>query len=108
MAHFLYLGRQKLKTQKLASRLNLSTTFEVLGGLGESGWRLSWAILARSWAILGDLGLKLGPSRQDVRTKMAKMSQDRRTWEQNGWLKATRYGKGQCVLMAFERASGGA
>ena len=60
-------------------------------GLGASGWTLlglSWGILARSWAILGDLGVKLGPCWQDVGTKMAKMSQDRRTWEENGWLKA--------------------
>ena len=52
-------------------------------GLGGSGWRLlglSWGILARSWAILGDLGVKMGPFWQDVGTKMAKMSQDRRTW----------------------------
>ena len=65
--------------------------FRVLGG---SGWRLlglSWGILARSWAILGDLGGKLGPYWQDVGTKMAKMSQDRLTWEENGWLWATRY-----------------
>ena len=61
-------------------------TFSSLGG---SGWRLlglSWGILARSWAILGDLGVKLGPCWQHVGTKMAKMSQDRRTWEQNEWL----------------------
>ena len=39
------------------------------------GWYLE-----RSWqgAILGDLGLKLGPCWLDVGTKMAKMSQDRR------------------------------
>ena len=58
-------------------------------GLGESGWRLlgrSWGILARSWAILGDLGVKLGPCWQHVGTTMAKMSQDRRTWGENGWL----------------------
>ena len=68
-------------------------TFSSLGG---SGWRLlglSWGILARSWAILGDLGVKLGPCWQHVGTKMAKMSQDRRTWEQNGWLKAMRYAR---------------
>ena len=58
-------------------------------GLGGSGWRLlelSWGILARSWAILGDLGVKMGPFWQDVGTKMAKMSQDGRTWEENEWL----------------------
>ena len=53
MANFLDLGREKLKTQKLVSRLDGSTTFVVLGGLGASGWRLLEA-------ILGDLGQKLG------------------------------------------------
>ena len=58
-------------------------------GLGGSCWRLlglSWGVLARSWGVLGDLGLNLGPFWQHVGTKMAKMSQDRRTWEENGWL----------------------
>ena len=58
-------------------------------GVGGSGWRLlglSWGILATSWTILGDLGVKMGPSWQHVGPKMAKMSQDRRTWRANGWL----------------------
>ena len=87
-----------------------------LGHFGGSWGRslqlvLSWGVLARSWAILGDLGLKLGPSWQQVGIKMPKMSQDRRTWEENWWLKAMRYargGKGWWVLVAFGRASGGA
>ena len=64
-------------------------------GLGGSGWRLSglsWGILARSWAILGDLGVKSGPSWHHVGGKMAKMSEDMRTWGENGWLKATNGG----------------
>ena len=62
---------------------------------------LSWAILAASWAMLADVGVKLGvswlilgdwtvklgPSWQDVGTKMPKMSQDRPTWEENWSLK---------------------
>ena len=61
-------------------------------GLGGSGWRLSglsWGILARSWASLSDLGVKLGPCWQHVGRKMAKMGHDMRTWGENGWLKAT-------------------
>ena len=80
-------------------------------GLGGSGWRLlglSWGILARSWAILGDLGVKMVPFWEDVETKMAKMSQDRRTWEENGWLKATRDGAGRWLPVASGRTSGGA
>ena len=50
--------------------------FRVLGGVVGGSWGLSWGILARSWAILGDLGVKMGPSWQDVGTTMAKMSQD--------------------------------
>ena len=64
-------------------------------GVGGSGWRLlglSWGILATSWTILGDLGVKMGPCWQHVGTKMAKMSQDQRTWEANGWLEAMRDG----------------
>ena len=56
-------------------------------GLGGSGWRLSglsWGILARSWAILGELGVKLGPCWQHVGGKMAKMSEDMRTWGKMG------------------------
>ena len=64
--------------------------------------------LDESEAILGDLGVKMGPCWQHVGTKMAKMSQDRRTWEENGWLKATRYASLGRVLVAFGRASGGA
>ena len=83
-------------------------TFSSLGG---SCWKplgLSWKVLARSWGVLGDLGLNLGPCWQDVGTKMAKMSQDRRTWEANGWLWATRYAEGRWMLVASGRALGGA
>ena len=82
--------------------------FRVLGGLVGGSRGLSWGILARSWAILGDLGVKLGPCWQDVGTKMAKMSQDRRTWGENGWLEAMRDGEGWSMLVASGRASGGA
>ena len=68
--------------------------FGVHGGPVGGSWGPSWAILAASWAmladvgvklgvswlILGDLSVKLGPSWQDVGTKMPKMSQDRPTW----------------------------
>ena len=68
-------------------------------------------------AILGHLGEKLGylgRSWRQVGTLLAAcwdkdgMSQDKRTWEQNGWLKATRYGEGWWVFVAFERASASA
>ena len=78
-------------------------------GLGGSCWRLlgpSWGVLARNWGVLGDLGLKLGPSWQQVGTKMAKMSQDRRSLDANGWLEAMRYAAPWWVLVAS--ASGGA
>ena len=74
------------RSVKMSTTMAFWLHFRVLGGFG---WRLlglSWGILARSWAIFGDLGLKLGPCWQDVGTKMAKISQDRRTWEENGWL----------------------
>ena len=53
--------------------------------LGAS-WGLSCAILAISWAMLGNLGAMLGHFGQHVGAKMPKMSQDGRTWEENGWL----------------------
>ena len=40
-----------------------------------------------SKSILKILRFYLRPSWQDVATKMPKMSQGKRTWEQNGWLK---------------------
>ena len=45
--------------------------FGVLGGLVGGSWGGFWAILATSWALLDDLGVKLGTSWQDVGTKMA-------------------------------------
>ena len=45
--------------------------FGVLGGLVGGSWGRFWAILATSWALLGDLGVKLRPSWQHVGTKMA-------------------------------------
>ena len=68
-----------------------------MGRLVRASWELFWTILAVSWAILGDLGVKLGPCWQHVGIKMAKMSQDRRTWEENGWLWATRYANARSV-----------
>ena len=64
--------------------------FGVQGGPVGGSWRPSWPILASSWAMLadvgvklrvnwpslGDLGVKLGPSWQDIGTKMPKKSQD--------------------------------
>ena len=49
--------------------------FGVLGGLVGGSWGVFWAILATSWALLGDLGVKLGTSWQHVGTKMAKDGQ---------------------------------
>ena len=74
--------------------------FRILGDLVGG----SWGILARSWAILGDLGVKMGPCWQHVGTKMAKMSQDRRTWEKMGGFGQ----RGTVMLVASGRASGGA
>ena len=45
--------------------------FGVLGGLVGGSWGLFWVILAKSWALLGDLGVKLGTSWRHVGTKMA-------------------------------------
>ena len=46
--------------------------FGVLGGLVGGSWGLFWVILAKSWALLGDLGVKLGTSWQHVGTEMGK------------------------------------
>jgi hypothetical protein len=74
---------QKWATYKSECHYGVLVKNSALGGrVGGSGcyldasWRevgLSWAILASSWE-------------QHVGTKMAKMSQDRRTWVNNGWL----------------------
>ena len=53
----------------------VSLHFGVLGGLVGGSWGGFWAILATSWALLDDLGVKLGTSWQHVETKMAKDSQ---------------------------------
>ena len=45
--------------------------FGLLGGLVGGSWGLFWAILAKSWALLDGLGVKLGTSWQHVGTKMA-------------------------------------
>ena len=45
--------------------------FGVLGSLVGGSWEVFWAILATSWVLLGDLGVKLETSWQHVRTKMA-------------------------------------
>ena len=65
------------RSVKMSTTIVFWLHFRVLGGLVGGSWGLSWGILARSWAILGDLGVKMGPCWQDVGTKMAKMSQDR-------------------------------
>ena len=46
--------------------------FGVLGGVVGGSWGRFWAILATSWALLGDLGIKLGTCWQHVGTKMVK------------------------------------
>ena len=70
--------------------------FGVHGGPVGGSWRPSRAILASSWTmfadvsvklgvnclILGNFGVKLGPSWQEVWRKVPKMSQDRPTWEE--------------------------
>ena len=87
-------GRSLQKWPKCKSEHHYGV-LATFSGLGESCWKpwgLSWKVLARSWGVLGDLGLNLGPFWQHVGTKMAKMSQDRRTWLENGWLWAMRYG----------------
>ena len=83
-----------------------SSVLATFSGLGGSGWRLSelsWGILARSWASLGDLGVKLGPCWQHVGGKMAKKSEDMRTWGENGWLKATNDGSAADILARVGR-----
>ena len=60
-----------------------------------------------SWTILSHLGFKLALSWQDVGTKMPKMSQDRRSWEEN-WVALGNEGWSVCgLLVASGRASGG-
>ena len=76
---------QKGRSVKSNNPTTFVADFGVCGGLVASSWRPSCAILARSRAILGDFGVKLGPSWQDVGTKMPKMNQDRPTWEEK-WL----------------------
>ena len=74
------------RSVKMSTTMAFWLHFRVLGGLVGGSKGQSWGILARSWAILGDLGVKLGPCWQDVGTKMAKMSQDRRTWGEKEWI----------------------
>ena len=58
---------------------------EALGAiLGHLGEKLGY--LERSWRQVGTLW-------QHVGGKMAKMSEDIRTWGENGWLKAMKYGR---------------
>ena len=96
MGHFLDLGRDFCKTGRSVKSNNTIAFWLEIGGpagcLGAS-WGLSCAILAISWVMLGNLGAMLGHFWQHVGAKMPKMSQDRRTWVQKGWLKAVRYGR---------------
>ena len=104
MGIFRDLGRDLCREARSIKSNNPTTflvDFGVHGGPVGGSWGPSWAILAASWAmladvgvklgvnwfILGDFGVKLGPSWQDVGTKMPKMSQDRPTWEENWSLK---------------------
>ena len=69
------LGSDLLKNVRSVKTDNTTTFwphFGVLGGLVGGSWGVFWAILATSWALLGDLGVKLGTSWQHVGTKMAK------------------------------------
>ena len=70
---------QKLaKVRKRTTLHHFCLVFEGWRGCLELLGEVFWAILATSWPILADVGFKLGPSWQDVGTKMAKMSQERR------------------------------
>ena len=70
---------QKLaKVRKRKTHHHFCLVFEGWRGRLELLGDLFWAILATSWPILADVGFKLGPSCQDVGTKMAKMSQETR------------------------------
>ena len=96
LGHFLDLGRDFCKPGRSVKSNNTTTFCLEIGGPG--GCRgasrgLSCAILAISWAMLGNLGAMLGHFGQHVGAKMPKMSQDRRTWVQKGWLKALKYAK---------------
>ena len=63
----------------------LGVWLEALGAiLGHLGEKLGY--LGRSWREVGTLW-------QHVGGKMAKMSEDMRTWGENGWLKATKGGR---------------
>ena len=80
------------RSVKMSTTMAFWLHFRVLGGLVGGSWGLSWGILPRIWAILGDLSVKMGPCWQDVGRKMAKMIEDQRTWEANGWLEAMNVG----------------
>ena len=71
---FCDLGRDLLKNGRSVKSDNSMTFwphFGVLGGLVGGSRGRFWAILATSWALLGDLGVKLGTFWQHVGTKMA-------------------------------------
>ena len=77
---------QKWPKCKNEHHYGVLATFSGLGGSCWKPWGLSWKVLARSWGVLGELGIHKTPFWQHVETKMAKMSQDRRTWKKNVWL----------------------
>ena len=74
--------------------------FGVLGGLVGGSWGVFWAILGTSWALLGDLGVKLGTSWQHVGIKMAKDGLRWPTYVEKGHDRC----KGRWLPRAFERA----
>ena len=96
LGHFLDLGRDFCKTGRSVKSNNPSAFWLEIENprvcLGAS-WGLSCAILAISWVMLCNFGAMLGHFWQHVGAKMPKMSQDRRTWVQKGWLKALKYAK---------------
>jgi len=47
---------------------------------------LTESVIVLTYALGFGLSMAATPSWQHVGTKMAKMSQDRRTWDANGWL----------------------
>ena len=101
MGHFLDLGRDFCKTgRSVKSNNNLAFWLEIggPGGCLGASWGLSCAILAISWAMLGNLGAMLGHYWQHVGAKMPKMSQDRRTWLEKEGLEALKNARDNAAI----------